>query len=123
MASSAVKNIYHLLFDTGELSFVPAPNGEIGGYPVRMSANGVKIVLPEGITMEEARRVNADAQKRDGVERIEADGTVVFTDAAYSVMKEIVGYDCKTLKLEETEERHKELISRFEELKKKHCSQ
>ncbi|NIS59693.1 MAG: hypothetical protein GTO13_02990 [Proteobacteria bacterium] len=88
-----------------------------------MSANGVKIVLPEGITMEEARRVNADAQKRDGVERIEADGTVVFTDAAYSVMKEIVGYDCKTLKLEETEERHKELISRFEELKKKHCSQ
>jgi len=123
VASSAVKNIWHLLFDTGELSFAPAPNGEIGGYPVRMSAKGVEIVLPEGITMEEARRINADAQKRDGVERIEADGTVVFTDAAYSVMKEIVGYDCKTLKLEETEERYKELLSRFEELKKKHCIQ
>jgi hypothetical protein len=122
VASSAVKNIWHLLFDTGELSFVPAPDGEVGGYPVRMSAKGVEIVLPEGITMEEARRINVDAQKKDGVERIEADGTVVFTDAAYGVMKEIVGYDCKTLKLEESEERYKELLARYEELRKKYGS-
>ncbi len=119
-ASSTVKNIYHLLFDTGELSFAPGPNGETGGYPVRMSARGVEIVLPTGVTMEEARIINENAQKNDGVERIEPDGTVVFTDRAYSVMKEMVGYDCKTLKLEECEERYKELLARYGELKKKH---
>jgi len=120
VASSVAKNIWHLLFDTGELSFAPGPNGEVGGYPIRMSAKGVEIVLPEGITMEEARKINADAQKKDGVERIEADGTVVFTDAAYGLMKEIMGYDCKTLGLEESLERSKELLSRYEELKGKY---
>jgi len=120
VAASVVKNIYHLLFDTGELSFAPGPNGEVGGYPIRMSAKGVEIVLPEGITMEEARKINNDAQKNDGVEEIEADGTIVFTDRAYSLMKEIMGYDCKALKLEDSEARSKELLSRYKELKKKY---
>jgi hypothetical protein len=120
VASSVVKNLWHLLFDTGELSFAPGPNGEIGGYPIRMYAKGVDIVLPEDLTMEEARKINADAQKKDGVERIETDGTIVFTDQAYGLMREIMGYDCKRLKIEETEERAKELLSRYREIRKKY---
>jgi hypothetical protein len=120
VASSVVKNIWHLLFDTGELSFAPGPNGEVGGYPIRMSAKGVEVLLPEGITMEKARKINDDAQKKDGVERIEVDGTIVFTDEAYSLMKEILGYDCRSLKLDETEERAKELLSRYGELKRQY---
>jgi hypothetical protein len=119
VASSVVKNIYHLLFDTGELSFAPGPNGEVGGYPVRMSAQGVEIVLPEGISMAQARKINHDAQKNDGIERIEDDGTIVLTDKAYNLMKEIMGYDCRTLKVEESEARSKELFARYKELKKK----
>ncbi len=119
-ASSAVKTIYHLLFDTGELSFAPGPNGEVGGYPVRMSGKGVEIVLPDGITMERAKEINENAQKKDGIERIEADGTVVFTDTAYGVMKEFLDYDCKTFKIEESEERSMELLSRYDQLKKKY---
>ncbi|MCK5553766.1 MAG: hypothetical protein KAJ09_11515 [Deltaproteobacteria bacterium] len=119
VASSVVKNIFHLLFDTGELSFAPGPNGEVGGYPIRMSAKGVEVVLPEGITMDEARKINDDAQKNDGVERIEDDGTIVFTDKAYGLMKELMGFDCKTLKLEESEARAKELLSLYHELRKK----
>jgi len=120
VASSVVKNIWHLLFDTGELSFAPGPNGEVGGYPMRMSARGVEIVLPEGITLQEARKINNDAQKNDGVEGIEADGTIVFTDTAYNLMKEILGYDCKALKLEDSEARSRELLSRYGELKEKY---
>ena len=119
-AASTVKNIWHLLFDTGELSFTPGPNGETGGYPVRMSARGVEITLPEGMTMDRARKINNDAQRYDGVERIEADGAIVFTDAAYSAMRDTVGYDCKVMKLEESEERSKELLARYGELKKRY---
>jgi hypothetical protein len=119
VASSVVKNIWHLLFDTGELSFAPGPNGEVGGYPIRMSAKGVEIVLPEGITLAEARKINADAQKKDGVERIREDGTIVFTDQAHQLMKKVMGYDCKTLKLDECVPRYKELLAKYAELKKK----
>jgi hypothetical protein len=120
VASSVVKNIGHLLFDTGELSYAPGPNGEIGGYPIRMSAKGVEIVLPEGITLAGARKINVDAQKKDGVERIRDDGTIVFTDQAYRLMKKLMGYDCKTLKLDECESRYKELLAKYAELKKKY---
>jgi hypothetical protein len=120
VASSVVKNIWHLLFDTGELSYAPGPNGEIGGYPIRMSAKGVEIVLPEGITLAGARKINVDAQKKDGVERIRDDGTIVFTDQAYRLMKKLMGYDCKTLKLDECESRYKELLAKYAELKKKY---
>ena len=84
-----------------------------------MSAKGVEVVLPEGITMDEARKINDDAQKNDGVERIEDDGTIVFTDKSYGLMKELMGFDCKTLKLEESEVRAKELLSLYHELRKK----
>jgi len=85
-----------------------------------MSSRGVEIVLPQGISMEEARKINVDAQKKDGVEKIEADGTIVFTDEAYSLMKTVMGYDCKRLKIEECETRYKELLAKYAELKKKY---
>ena len=68
----------------------------------------------------EARRINNDVQKNDGVEKVEADGTIIITDEARTVMKNIMGYDCKVLRLEENEERSKELLSKYAELKKKY---
>ncbi len=121
VASSVAHNIWSLLFDSGKItSCVPGPYGEIGGYPARINPNGVKIELPEGISMEEARKINEEAQKNDGVERIEEDGTIVFTEQAYQVMKEIMGYDCKTLKITESKGRYKELLTKYNELKKKY---
>jgi hypothetical protein len=84
-----------------------------------MSAKGVEIVLPQGISMAQAKKINHDAQKNDGIERIEEDGTIVLTDKAHTLMKEIMGYDCKTLKVEESEARSKELFARYNELRKK----
>jgi hypothetical protein len=118
-ASSTVKTIYHLLFDTGEISFAPGPNGEIGGYPVRMHGKGVDIVIPEGISMQKARDLNENAQKKDGIEKINADGTVVLTEKAYNVMKEFLNYDCKSFGIADVAERAEELLRRYGELKKK----
>ncbi|MGI6226819.1 MAG: hypothetical protein ACOYJ1_11260, partial [Peptococcales bacterium] len=118
-AASAVKNILHIINDTGQVTHSPAPNGLPGGYPVRLSAAGAEVVLPHDLTLEEAIKINEEAQKYDGIESIEEDGTIIYTDKAYNVMRDMIGYDCKKMKVEETEERSNELGNRFKEFVKK----
>jgi len=107
-ASSAVKNIMAILRDTNEYTHAPSPNGLIGGYPVRLSAKGAEVVLPKELTLEQAIKINEDAEKFDGIEKIKDDGTIVYTDKAYSIMKEL-GYDCKEIPFDELESRSEEL--------------
>lgn len=113
VASSAVKIILGILHDTNELSHAPGPEGLVGGYPVHLNRNGAKVFIPEGMTREKAIHINEEAQKWDGIEKIEEDGTVVFTDVAYNTFKELLGYKCKKMKIEEIEERGKELSIRY----------
>jgi len=109
VASSAVKIILGILYDTNELSHAPGPEGLVGGYPVYLNKNGAKVFIPEGMTREKAIQINEEAQKWDGIEKIDEDGTVVFTDITYNTFKELLGYKCKKMKIEEIEERGKEL--------------
>ena len=55
-----------------------------------------------------------------GIEKIKDDGTVVFLDENVEYMKQVVGYNCKELKLEETEERAKELNTGLKRLYEKY---
>jgi len=114
-ASSAVKNVMAILRDTNEFTHANAPNGLIGGYPARINAKGVKIILPQELTLEQAIKINEDAEKHDGVENIKDDGTIVFTDKTYNAMKEL-GYDCKELPFDELEPRGQELLALYKQL-------
>ena len=108
-AVSFLNNVLAIYYDTKKLQVcVPGPNGLPGSYPARLSAKGAEVVLP-GITLEEAIRINEDSGKLDGIEKIKDDGTVVFLDQNVEYMRQIVGYNCKELKLEESEDRAKEL--------------
>lgn len=109
VAASGVKNVLAILNNTGELTHAPGPQGLPGAYPVRLSSQGAEVVLPEGVSMEEAIRINEEHQKYDGIEKIEDDGTVVHTEKAVKFMKETLGYDCSSVKIEENEEKAKEL--------------
>jgi len=120
VASSAVKIILGILNDTNELSHAPGPEGLVGGYPVRLSKDGAKVFLPEGMTRERAIQINEEAQKWDGIEKIEEDGTVVFTDEAYTTFKNLLGYECREMKIEETEERVKELDKLYKNFARKY---
>lgn len=115
-AGSASKNILAVLADSQELTHAPGPCGLPGGYPVRLSASGVRLALPEGLTTEEAVRINEAGQRAEGVERIENDGTVVFTDTTRAVIKEIVGFDCPRLPVKDAEEIARELGGKLAEL-------
>jgi len=120
VASSAVKNILAILNDTGELTHAPGPNGLPGGYPVRLSAKGAEVVLPEELNLEEAVRINEEAQKFDGIQEIKNDGTVVFTEKAVRIMREMLNYECEALKIEESEERAMELTALYKSFAEKY---
>ena len=114
-ASSGVRNVMAILRDTHEYLHAPSPNGLIGGYPVRLSAKGAEVVLPRELTLDKAIKINEEAEKYDGIEKIKDDGTVVYTDKAYSIMKEL-GYDCKELRFDELESRGQELLRLYRKL-------
>jgi hypothetical protein len=116
VASSGVKNVLALLRNTGLLTHTNGPQGLPGGYPVRVSAAGAEVFLPVGITLEEAVAINEAGQRGDGIERVEDDGTVIYTDKAVQIMKEVLDYDLAPLKFDDCDERAEELVARFKAL-------
>ena len=120
VASSAVKNILAIVNDTNELTHAPGPQGLPGGYPVRLSAKGVEVVLPAGLTLKEAIHINEEAQKYDGIERIEEDGAVVLTDKAHKIMTELLNYKRKRVSISESETAAMELRKLYNEYAANH---
>lgn len=69
--------------------------------------------------MDDAIKINEEAARFDGIEKIKDDGTTVLTDKAAKLMKEALGYNCKQFKLAECAEKAKELVSLYRETLKK----
>ena len=113
VASSGVKAITSMINDTRAIVNLPGPNGLPGGYPTRVSAKGVEIALPDDITLEKAIEINEGSNRCDGIEKIDDNGDITFTDETTEVMKRMLGYDCKILKMDEVDEQRKELDRLF----------
>jgi len=119
VAASGVKNTVALLQDTDLMTHAPGPQGLPGGYPVRLSGSGAQVVLPSGVTMEEALTINEIGQRSDGVERIDDDGTVVYTERATAIIKDVLGYDLLPLPFDKCDARAQDLIVRLKALAQK----
>lgn len=119
-ASSTLKNLKALVFDAGLRTHSPGPNGLPGGYPVRLSGKGAEVVLPDEISLEEAIQMNEMSGKLDSIEEIKEDGTVVFTDYAYDIMKETLGFDCLSFHPSEAKDKAFEQMARYKELTQKY---
>ncbi len=113
-AGSTVRLMRALLSEEGALLHAPAPNGLPGGYPVIASREGVQPAPIEGLALAEAIVINERSHRFDGIERIEADGTVVFCPEAAEVLRVELGYECERLTPDEAEDRAQELIARFQ---------
>jgi hypothetical protein len=116
VASSQCKHALALLNDTKILTLAPSPGGMIGGYPVRLGADGAKLTLPDEITEEEALKLCIEGQKRDGIEEIRTDGTIVFTDAVYEGMKKVYKFDCKSFNIKDVDAVAVEQLSKIKEV-------
>ena len=119
-AASFLKNVYAIYYDTNELmQCIPGVNGLPGAYPARLNAEGAEVVLP-GTSLDEAIAINKAGGRIDGIEEIKDDGTVVFLDENVEYMREVVGYECKELRLKDSEERAKELNAGLKRLYEKY---
>lgn len=120
VASSQCKHALALLNDSKILSLAPAPGGLPGGYPVRIGADGAKVALPDGITLDEALKINLAGQKRDGIEEIKDDGTIVFTEPVYEAAKKVYNFDCRSFNIKDVDAVSTEQFAKFKELLSKY---
>jgi malate/lactate dehydrogenase len=119
-SSSFLKHCLAIYNNTGEVcSAVAGPNGLPGAYPCKLSEKGAEVVLP-GISLEDAIKINEDGALIDGIDHVEADGTVVFVKENVEYMREVVGYFCEMLKPSEQESRQKELEAGLKRLYEKY---
>ncbi len=112
-ASSATAMLLALVRRSGDVVHAPGPLGLVGGYPVRVSKDGLLVDLPANLSLDEAIAINCECQRYDGIESVDDDGTVRFTDAAASVLKEVLGYDLQAYQPQECETRAEELAAHF----------
>jgi hypothetical protein len=102
IASDIAKIIQSTIFDEGFFMHLPGPYGLIGGYPARIFADRIELVLPENIDLKAAEAINAASLKFDGIEKIA--GGIYFTDELINKMKEVFGIDYpKSIRAEECE--------------------
>ncbi len=120
VASSAVKDIMAIINDSQLYTHAPGPIGLPGGYPVRLSANGVEVVLPEELTLEEAIKINLNALKNEGIEEIKDDGTLVNTEEGYKTNKEIFGIDLREIRFADMDDVAKECVSAMKKVADKY---
>jgi hypothetical protein len=88
-AAAADPLLKGLLTDIPVRLSAPAPLGLPGGYPIELSRTILKLDLPSGVSRDEAIAYQSACARYDGIERIESDGTVVFTDATSNALKPI----------------------------------
>jgi hypothetical protein len=113
VASSVCKTVKGMLFDTKEIGHAPGPNGLPGGYPIKINADGVEVFLPEGLSLERAVQINEEGNRFDGIEAIQADGTVVVTEKSASIMKSLLGFDRRRYTVDACEDDYQELLRKF----------
>ena len=114
VAASFLRNTLAIYFNTGELRMsVPGPNGLPGAYPCRLSSNGAEVMIPDGLTLQEAIRINREGARFDGIEEVKDNGSILFLDENVRNMEEVLGYNCKELRVSELEERARELNAKL----------
>ncbi len=117
-AASAVETSRAILLDTGEIRHGSGVNGFPGGAPVRLSMKGAEIVLPPGTSMEEARRINTVGMLMDGVQSVDEDGTVTFTENERRWIREGLGLSWDRMRLEDGCQMYAELEQAYRRLQR-----
>jgi len=120
VAASAIRTLMALLDPVGRLIHAPGPLGLVGGYPLQVGDEGVVLALPSRITREQAIESNWRAQRAEGIEAIEPDGTIVLTDVAAGTLREVFGYDCGRYPLQDCLAIAKDLAAALRSLGERH---
>jgi hypothetical protein len=113
-ATAAAAVVEALLSDAPRRVHVPAPGGRPGGYPATLSSGGVALDLPGEVSEDEAIAINATAARWDGIERIDASGTVTFTPDVTRRTAELLGLALERVTAGELDDVADELEARLQ---------
>lgn len=112
-AASAMTVFEAMMQPTNNTVHAPGPNGLSGAYPVYIGKTGIELILPHGLSYEEAISINENGQMFDGIEHIDEDGTVSFTARNMAILKDVLGYECKRMPLSEIDQWATELSAKY----------
>jgi hypothetical protein len=90
-ATATLVLIESLLADVPSSVHAPAPGGLPGGYPLIVSRHAIDLDVAPDLSPSEAIHINERAAAWDGVERVEPDGTVVFTAPVVDAVERVLG--------------------------------
>ncbi|HLJ14147.1 MAG TPA: hypothetical protein VKV15_06595 [Bryobacteraceae bacterium] len=68
---------------------VPGPLGMPGGYPVKIESGQIELDLPPGLSANEAVLFQQRCAQEDGIDCIDRDGTVHFTEQLRAALSQI----------------------------------
>ena len=91
-AMSAISVLENLFSENEVHVHAPGPHGLPGGYPVKVGMGQVLLDLPYSVRRDVAIQINEAGQRQDGIQSIQADGTVRFEHEQMSVMERMLGY-------------------------------
>jgi hypothetical protein len=96
-AASGVKAVLAVLRDQGCYLHSAGPLGRAGGWPARLWADRLELVPVPGLDDGEAARINLAGQRAGGIEAIEDDGTLVYTERCARMMRELFAIEVDRL--------------------------
>jgi len=120
VAASAIRTLMAVLDPVGRLIHAPGPLGLVGGYPLTVGDEGIALALPSGVDRETAIAANWTAQRAEGIDGIEADGTIRLTDVAAGTLREVFGFECTRYPLADCLTIAKELSAALRSLGQRH---
>jgi len=109
-ASHAVRIVRAILHDTHETLLAPGADGMAGCLPTRVNSAGATVELPQELSTARVETMFSEGLKIDGIERIEDDGTIVFSEPALQILRKILCIDRKVLRISELKEMNDELL-------------
>jgi hypothetical protein len=98
---------------------IEADGKPVDGAPIFLEAGrtlplGVALNLRTGASAaKNARFLVGERERAVGIDRIDADGSVVYDGDSVSAISEVIGYDCRVFDPGETEQRADELLARL----------
>jgi len=88
----------------------PAPFGLPGGYPVRIIDGEIELDLPDGVELGECVEFCRRVGRGDGLDRIDDDATVHFTDEARAAVVDVAADLAEPLPISGLEARGRRLL-------------
>jgi hypothetical protein len=110
-ASSALVALSALTDETEKQIHLPGIGEYVGGYPVLASKAGIKINLDPEWSLQQAIAVNEASLKWDGIENMDHDGTIFFTEETKQGLFKLLGKKVERLSLDNAQEQAADLLN------------